>query len=155
SKTELDLRLTFPDSAKAGKVKEAIDQSIKAAPFLLAVAKGQLPQQGPDAAKVNQMFTQVEEAVKNLKVEQNGSTVQIPMTLNVDVGKSVGGLLIPAIQKVRSAAGRTQSANNLRQLGLAMHNYNDTYKMLPTAAIYSKQDGKPLLSWRVAILPFI
>jgi RNA polymerase sigma factor (sigma-70 family) len=55
---------------------------------------------------------------------------------------------------LREAAARTLSANHLRQIGLAMHNYHDVYAHFPTAAIYSKE-GKPLLSWRVAILPYI
>jgi hypothetical protein len=45
-----------------------------------------------------------------------------------------------------------RSANNLQQIGLAMHNYHDARKRLPTAAI--SKNGKALLSWRVAILPY-
>jgi RNA polymerase sigma factor (sigma-70 family) len=52
------------------------------------------------------------------------------------------------------AAGREQVANSLKLLALAMHNYHDQNKNLPPDAIYSK-GGKALLSWRVAILPYL
>ncbi len=63
-------------------------------------------------------------------------------------------LLLPAVQAAREAARRAQCVNNLKQIGLAMHNYLSVNNCFPPAAI-TDADGKPLLSWRVAILPFI
>jgi prepilin-type N-terminal cleavage/methylation domain-containing protein/prepilin-type processing-associated H-X9-DG protein len=61
------------------------------------------------------------------------------------------GLLLPAVQKVREAASRLSCGNNLKQIGLAVHNYHDTYQQLPPAAVGG--DGE--VSWAVVILPWI
>jgi uncharacterized protein (TIGR03067 family) len=60
-----------------------------------------------------------------------------------------------ATARLRAAAERAQHQNNLKQIALAFHNYHDTYRALPAHAVYGKDGKTPLLSWRVAILPFI
>src|SRR5262245_60815550 len=60
-------------------------------------------------------------------------------------------LLVPAVQKVREAAARSQCGNNLKNLILAVQNYHDTTKSFPPARIHI--DGQA--SWMVIILPFI
>jgi prepilin-type N-terminal cleavage/methylation domain-containing protein len=62
------------------------------------------------------------------------------------------GLLLPAVQKVREAAARTQCSNNLKQMGLAIHNYHSTYGAFP----YGRSGGGSKdHSWAVLLLPFI
>jgi len=60
-----------------------------------------------------------------------------------------------AIGKVQIAAARMNSMNNLKQLTIATHNMEVTYGRMPPPAIYHPKTGQPLLSWRVAYLPFI
>ncbi len=62
-------------------------------------------------------------------------------------------MLVPAVHSSRVAAQRAQSVNNLKQIGLALHNFHSTNNHFP--ADVRGKDGKPLLSWRVQILPFI
>lgn len=63
-------------------------------------------------------------------------------------------LLLPAVQQARQAARRMQSSNNMKQIGLALHNYHDTYGTFPPAYI-PDENGKPMHSWRVLILQFV
>lgn len=62
-------------------------------------------------------------------------------------------LILPAVTRARSAARNAQEMNNLRQIALAFHNYNDANGQFPTN-VYDA-NGKALLSWRVRLLPYL
>ena len=62
-------------------------------------------------------------------------------------------LLLPAVQQAREAARRSQCKNNLKQLGLALHNYHETHRVIPPGGMTSSPTAGNGLSWHVMILP--
>src|SRR5690606_7886274 len=65
-------------------------------------------------------------------------------------------LLLPAVQQAREAARRTHCSNNLRQIGLAMHSYHDTYNSLPIVNWAAESSPTSLTCGvNVSILPFM
>jgi hypothetical protein len=85
-------------------------------------------------------------AITGIVLAALGSMMGVPLILI--------GLLVPAVQRVREAAARIQSMNNLRQISLAMEDYHNTMGRYPPAVVYDRT-GKPLYSWRVVLLPYL
>src|SRR6266542_4883156 len=65
------------------------------------------------------------------------------------------GLLLPAVQKVREAAARTKCANNLKQIGLAMHAFHDANRAFPPAFSKNPPQTQNNWAWGTWILPYV
>ena len=66
----------------------------------------------------------------------------------------LAALLLPAVQQAREAARRTETSQDLRQIGVALLAYHDANRSLPPA-FQANNQGQPGMSWRTAILPFL
>ena len=101
----------------------------------------------------------LDELLANPPLKREGSEVVLSVdrpTMNKAVISGyalVLGFLLDSVDKVHVAADRMKDANNLKQIALAMHIGHDANQFLPQDIL--DKNGKPLLSWRVAILPYI
>jgi hypothetical protein len=99
----------------------------------------------------------VENSVSSVSVVEDGIVIdrrqQFPGGSIVASAAFSLGNAVPAIFAARESAQRQQGLNKLRQIGISFHNYHEAFKGFPIDSYDA--DGKPLLSWRVHILPFV
>lgn len=152
------ISLLAKDADSAAKLETLINSSIDfGAQAMIASMQSEMDPSDP----VQQSFISYMDRVSKVFTEAmrpktNGTVVRMEINSSASVASTgvLVGLLLPAVQSARAAARRMSTSNNMKQIGLAMHNYHSAYKKLPAQAI-TDEDGEPLLSWRVAILPYI
>ncbi len=133
------------------------------APMLAQVASAELSREGidfnasilPSAAAISPHLRPTVSAVRRTEAGIEMIARQTLPGGNLGTAAPVAvALLLPAVQAARDAARRAQSMNNLKQIALSMMNHEEVYGKFP-AAYTADPQGKPLLSWRVRILPFL
>jgi hypothetical protein len=104
--------------------------------------------------QVKKQLPAADKIAKALAPRVMGDQVVIQLS---EANKGLTGLisgLAPAVATARTAADRAITANNLKQIGLGLHSYHDTTGSFPARANFDAA-GKPLLSWRVQMLPYL
>jgi prepilin-type processing-associated H-X9-DG protein len=113
----------------------------------------------PDSLpRANELIPRLFPGSTALVVDEQGASLiarePIPGLGSPVVAGFFAGVLLPARMASSEAARRAQCINSLKQIALAYHNVHAANNAFPAPAITDK-DGKPLLSWRVAILPYV
>jgi hypothetical protein len=135
------------------KIKDLVDEAER---ILNGVSSHQSGDRVTVSAEIpGSVFDKIESLSNDMKA--GGGNPMMPMQ-GFDLGKMLGrfggggggGGGFGPVGEAGEAARRSQDRNNLKQIGLAMHNYHDAYRTFPPAQGHNSQ-----LSWRVHILPFI
>ena len=150
-----------PDEAKAEKLETIVNEALDFGQEMALAELSQKMGEGDDPVEqaTAQYMVRLNKYLFDLvRPKRHGTVLSITQdgaeSMQVATTGVLVALLLPAVQAAREAARRSMGSNNLKQIGLAMHNHHDVYKELPAQAIRD-DSGKPLLSWRVKILPFV
>ncbi len=147
----LTVNVKCPTRAKSLEAEKSMGVFRTLMQTLLSVGVGEI-QKDESMAGLVTLGRQTQDILKVAKISSDDT--QATATLKAKADLDLTPLVVQLMGATGGAAARAQTTNNLKQIGLAMHNYESTYGSCPAAAIIGKK-GKPLLSWRVAVLPYI
>ncbi len=146
--------LDAKDAEAAGNVEESLQQAVSMARGGLMLAQQGIPKEMQTT--LAPLLKLAEELVDGAKTVKSGSQVTLdvkrPEILDT-AGASITGAVKQSIMEAHVAALRTQQMYNMHQIGVAMFIYEQAHRSFLPAVV--EKDGKPLLSWRVAILPYV
>jgi hypothetical protein len=148
----LTLTLTFEDAAAARRAAPVLEEGLrtlagKAAD--LAAEKKDSPR--PEEKAIAALVETVAKGLRTASAKASGNAVVA--TADIEVGPAAGKAAAEMIQALATQKKLVERTNNLKMIGLALHNYHDTHGRLPTNVYNAK--GEAILSWRVHLLPFL
>jgi hypothetical protein len=153
----LGVRATYPDAAAAAKAKDQALGLIKQGTAFVDEFAGS--KELAEFGMLKPAVTEAKRAITAAKLDVSGSDLTLAASYKADF--DIGQMIADAIPKIREAGARTNAASNMKQIGLALHIYHDAMGTLPILGVGANgaplrnATDKPLLSWRVAILPYI
>ena len=140
------------DDAKDAQ-KAAEGALVTVSGFLDAWTQDPVFREDPDRANLFKVVKEFTTDIKKVKIQNDGDMLKLRLQLKGS-GDVLPLGLVEVGEMVYRAANVAKSKSNLWRVGIAINDYEAQRGQLPPPAIYSK-DGKPLLSWRVAILPYL
>ncbi len=161
--TEAKLLLAMPDEKKAERMKKLAKIGFDYAALLMEEFGDDLATQMKDAPQVLELWKQLHGAVAAPELTRQGYNVQVTVRARIDPAK-FDAALAEGAARMQAAANRIQAANNLRQMGIALYNYHNDHGMFPPYGVGGTgvgqpnpldPKGKPNLSWRVLLLPYV
>jgi hypothetical protein len=153
---KLDIRFRNQEKAKTADAEKSLAAGLFLAQTALGAALKELESaKGEEEKSLLPLARTVAEVLRTVRISVEGDAAVAQAVIKTDLpaGPFIESLFGGATGP-RTASARAQSQNNLKQIGLALHNYHDVYNGFPPAALVDRR-GKPMLSWRVLILPFI
>jgi hypothetical protein len=142
TKERVELQVEAADATVAEKLEKLADTYIKSSLARASVHAESAPLRG-----LVEKFVQIERTENILKWPINLTELRADAVIQRSFADSAA--------RIQEAASLNQKINHMKHLALAMHNYHDGRKSFPAAASIFSADGKPLLSWRVALLPLL
>ena len=137
----LSIRIHMTDDRSAELTRELLQIGF-------AQALTQLAKEDPSATELINLLQEFP------KIQQQESTVEVQLDFETKGQELLNQQVIAAISAARESAKRNKRMNDFKLVVLAMHNFHSVNKHFPAPAAITDAKGKPLLSWRVAILPY-
>ncbi len=140
------------DAESATKVQELLKGALEMGKTMFKGFKQQIPDE--DRQQAATALTLADQGLAGLSIRRDGKQITVTLKRPEGFNESVAAMVAEAMKAAREAAQRAQQINNMKEIAIAMHNYHDVHKAFPPAATRDA-DGKPLLSWRVELLPYL